>query len=328
MILNQKFDSYSDLTESRDEADYYYMPLALSEIYMCMKSIRQRRGEGQKNVPDEREYIKNVTNHILHSFTNSNIYRRALQKDYPSVIIPLSRIARDCWDLLKGSDYWNELVKVVVFVGIERPLDNDCEASFIQVPYPTMLHDESIDDGEKIVEKILTRERTDRILFAGNCLVNDERKRLCDDIDDFTTRSGHAKRTSFSNDNPGKMIWDMATSRYCLNPPGDSKSRRGFYDSILLGCVPVISDETAYDLFGGLVKAKDVSVVLDFMESENTIKRLAQLPEEVYKNLQYNMLNVRSRMQYSLWEDEESDAFGALLIALKNALRHRDRMYC
>ncbi|GAA6004436.1 uncharacterized protein JCM10292_007067 [Rhodotorula paludigena] len=39
---------------------------------------------------------------------------------------------------------------------------------------------------------------------------------------------------------------DMAQSTFCLQPPGDSPTRKGFFDSILLGCIPVIFRRDTY----------------------------------------------------------------------------------
>merc|ERR1711953_1608408 len=37
----------------------------------------------------------------------------------------------------------------------------------------------------------------------------------------------------------------MANSTFCLEPPGDSPTRKGFFDALLVGCVPVIFDMRA-----------------------------------------------------------------------------------
>jgi hypothetical protein len=62
------------------------------------------------------------------------------------------------------------------------------------------------------------------------------------------------------------------SSVFCFQPPGDSVDRMGFYDSLLLGCVPVIYDYSvatyADQMFGGLLartlhNLEDVAVVLN-----------------------------------------------------------------
>jgi len=54
-------------------------------------------------------------------------------------------------------------------------------------------------------------------------------------------------------------------SYFSLQPHGDRKTRKGFYHSLLLGCIPVVFEnnyKTYEDIFGDIVKIEDVCVVL------------------------------------------------------------------
>jgi hypothetical protein len=54
-------------------------------------------------------------------------------------------------------------------------------------------------------------------------------------------------------------------SYFSLQPHGDKQSRKGFYHSLLLGCIPVIFDDN-YDIYKkileGIVNIEDISVIL------------------------------------------------------------------
>ena len=62
-----------------------------------------------------------------------------------------------------------------------------------------------------------------------------------------------------SHDAPYITAWELyAQSVFCLQPPGDSPTRRAFYDSLLFGCIPVISKSAAESytyLFGRQVNS-------------------------------------------------------------------------
>lgn len=66
-------------------------------------------------------------------------------------------------------------------------------------------------------------------------------------------------------------------SYFSLQPHGDKQSRKGFYHSLLLGCIPVIFDDN-YDIYKkileGIVNIEDVSVILSKNERnfDNVLK--------------------------------------------------------
>ena len=277
------------------------------------------------------DFAQTLTNSFLSTFLNSTIYEHALRKPYPSFLMPLSRISRDTWRLLTGSPYWNVVRKVILFVGIEFPPedqkqhweDEDCKCnfSFVQVPYPTMLHDASLDGSIRRDAAILNSKRKNQILFVGTCKEKEGvRKKICSDIDHSQRNMANTiqmRRTSFNPKDPTNMFWDMAVSKFYLQSPGDSPTRRGFYDSVLLGCVPVASDERAHRLFGGTIEAKDVALVVDMGGKTNVVESLEKIDEKRFQRLRERGIAVRAKLRYSTSHDEEHDAFGALLWTLR-----------
>lgn len=59
-------------------------------------------------------------------------------------------------------------------------------------------------------------------------------------------------------------------SHFSLQPHGDKQSRKGFYHSLLLGCIPVIFDDN-YGIYekvlNGIVNIEDISVILNKHEN-------------------------------------------------------------
>jgi hypothetical protein len=76
-------------------------------------------------------------------------------------------------------------------------------------------------------------------------------------------------------------------SHFSLQPHGDKQSRKGFYHSLLLGCIPVIFDDnynTYEKVLDGIVNLKDISVILN--KNENNF-------ETVLNN---ELLNINSKI--------------------------------
>lgn len=56
--------------------------------------------------------------------------------------------------------------------------------------------------------------------------------------------TGHRENsTSFVHDHIADMYQVLMASTFCLNPPGDTPTRKGLFDSLVLGCIPVITSE-------------------------------------------------------------------------------------
>ena len=121
----------------------------------------------------------------------------------------------------------------------------------------------------------------------------------------------------------------MARSTFCLQPPGDSPTRKGFFDSILLGCIPVIFRRGTYKrIWKGQVELEELAVIVDekeLLDAEggDVIERLRLVDEEVVRKKREAMAMLAERVQYAVpmsgaellryggsWTD---DAVGAML---------------
>ena len=101
-------------------------------------------------------------------------------------------------------------------------------------------------------------------------------------------------------------------SVFCLNPPGDMPTRKGFFDTILAGCIPVTTDHySAYDQWFWhlgrevhdktsiyIPKSKFMSKEFDFMQY------LVDMVHEGTKvtELRRNIAKYAGRLQYRLPE--------------------------
>ena len=114
-------------------------------------------------------------------------------------------------------------------------------------------------------------------------------------------------------DEPFVTAWELyATSTLCFQPPGDSPTRRAFYDSLMFGCVPVTSKRAAESynhLFNGrLLQARglnidDVAVVLEDsafkMWGNEILVALLAIPAEEIARLRQNAATIAPHLQWS-----------------------------
>jgi hypothetical protein len=77
-------------------------------------------------------------------------------------------------------------------------------------------------------------------------------------------------------------------SHFSLHPHGDKKSRKGFYHSLLLGCIPVVFDDN-YEIyekvFKEIINLEDIAIILNKNEKNF---------EDV---LQKELLNIDSKIE-------------------------------
>lgn len=167
------------------------------------------------------------------------------------------------------------------------------------------------------------------------------RTKMCEECDarpDVCQRSAYGKGRDFqysaAQNRNGSTIHDIFNSSiFCLNPPGDLPTRKGLFDSMLMGCIPVtynpLSASAMYtwhwpetlwkkvivEIDDKLRKSKGFSVI---MYLENMLKDKNEIPRR-QKLLRENAY----KLQYSFSEPLEalrpgSDAFD---IAIDEAMR-------
>ena len=120
----------------------------------------------------------------------------------------------------------------------------------------------------------------------------------------------------------------MLSSIFCLQPAGDSPTRKGFFESILLGCIPVIFRRGTYSTVwsGTGVDWDDIALVVEeehLLETEGDIVAiLRNVPAAEVRRRQRDVADVAARVQYSMPSEGEGagfveDAFGMLLRRLQ-----------
>jgi len=96
----------------------------------------------------------------------------------------------------------------------------------------------------------------------------------------------------------------LMASVFCLNPPGDTPTRKGSFDSLLAGCIPVIFEEASLSMYEWhLPNWEDVSVYIPpdvaLKPGFNIVDHLASLSLDEVRSKQTSIQNVAFSLQYS-----------------------------
>jgi hypothetical protein len=93
-------------------------------------------------------------------------------------------------------------------------------------------------------------------------------------------------------------------STFCLHPPGDMEMRKGMFDSMLLGCIPVLFLphilERKYPWYFTHQTEADVSVNVKLSTISNIVTHLAAIPPEVIEQKQHALADLAASLSYSL----------------------------
>ena len=147
----------------------------------------------------------------------------------------------------------------------------------------------------------------------------------------FYFKSQGQEKGVWSTNNFYADVWALyAKSVFSWHPRGDSLTRRAFYDSWMMGCIPVISQTCAKSyraLFRGVAFAacgiafEDVVVVLDdtsFNKGGAVLAKVASFPPEEVRRRQHALAALAPIMQWGY--DAAGDRADALLMSIAAAL--------
>ena len=133
----------------------------------------------------------------------------------------------------------------------------------------------------------------------------------------------------------------MSLSTFCLQPAGDSPTRKGFWESILLGCIPVLFRretyakvwKTSFEIGDGGPAVggegywdEKVAWVIEEDDlvsgSRDVVERLRDVSEEDVGRRQREMRRILGMVQFAIPGGEDADAVDVLVSRLA---RIRDR---
>lgn len=119
------------------------------------------------------------------------------------------------------------------------------------IPYPTSFHPQSTMSLRAWMRRVWIRKRTTLFTFAGSVRPAFMKGGIRDILLDQCRSSKKCKLLDCNyvkcSHNPQPIMNAFLDSQFCLQPRGDTPTRRSVFDSLIAGCIPVIfHNDTAY----------------------------------------------------------------------------------
>ncbi|CAJ1927899.1 unnamed protein product [Sphenostylis stenocarpa] len=285
-----------------------------------------------------RWHFKNVSNDVKDSLSLELVkwlerqgpWKRNSGKDHVFVLGKIS------WDFRRSSESpWG--TRLLEFDKMQNPIKLLIERqpwhlNDIGIPHPTNFHPHSDNDIISWQLKIIRSNRKNLVGFAGAARANAEdntRSTLIHQCTSLGNGKCHFMNcSSVKCDEAESVIKLFVESEFCLQPPGDSPTRKSVFDSLISGCIPVLFDPfTAYyqypwhlphdhDKYSVFVDKKEVTQM-----NVNVVERLANISlrerENMRRYIVYELLPGLVYGDYNAEPDKFEDAFA---IAMNNLL--------
>ncbi|PHT58127.1 hypothetical protein CQW23_00490 [Capsicum baccatum] len=204
------------------------------------------------------------------------------------------------------------------------------------IPYPTSFHPPNLAFFKSWVNRVRRSRRTALMLFAGgggisaNPNVRRSIRLECDDVTSLSANgTGYDKLCDFvdcSNGvcqhDPIRFMKPMLQASFCLQPPGDTPTRRSTFDGILAGCIPVFfEDLSAKKQYGWHLPEEKYEEFSVFISKEDVVFKglsivdvLTSIPRSQVRRMREKVLEMMPRVMYikhgsSLGLRTKKDAF-------------------
>ncbi|XP_061346993.1 probable xyloglucan galactosyltransferase GT17 [Gastrolobium bilobum] len=231
-------------------------------------------------------------------------------------------LGRTAWDFMRkesGPDFGANIllnlppVKNMSVLTVERQPWNG--SNQIGVPYPSYFHPTTVTDMVTWQNKVREAKRPHLFSFVGGKRKGLEKAKIRDEIVKQCGESTQCELVECGGNgnggskcyNPMAVLDVMMKSRFCLQAPGDSFTRRSTFDSVLAGCIPVFfSPHTAYMQYAWYLpqEAREYSVYIDEKESGVAGKRIIEdvlmnVSSEEVKRMREVVINLIPRITYA-----------------------------
>ncbi|WAR25669.1 GT16-like protein [Mya arenaria] len=330
-----------------EKADMFYIP-----AYTGLNCLTFREN-GKQFVDSLFEHLRqNKTKHYQsgkpHFMALSKIEREQGSANCPTLLHPYSRNITFIGIEMETNKYWTDRVKGRISIVVPYP----SYVHFIPNPSSKVMHEfknglRNLSLSEFTLDAPSLQERPVLLfLAAGTRRSNGFRAKLLDQFK-VQLRQGYKEKLQEAGnkiDNMPKQVmlitqecfkdhskttipW-MRHSKYCLQPPGDSPTRKSIYDSILSGCIPILfKGKTTlpfekyldYTTFSYIIKETVIT------RNNKTVMEIVNgIPEHVTNALHKNLLKVAKWFQYSLPGPDMEDSDDAVTLILHElGTKHR-----
>lgn len=236
IIFHARMRQYGCLTADFSEADAFFIP-----YYSGLDALRFLYGKDRKRAHEQ--------GLGLISWLEENAgeaWKKWRGVDHFFVM------GRTAWDFIGNGHGWGTslrerpaLANVTTFLLERRPWQGNEQA----IPYPTSFHPPSLNSLDAWLSSVRSSRRQNLFTFIGaprpgrigsirQAVLNEclDSPSECGLLDCQKIRCAH---------NPEPIRDKLLISDFCLQPPGDSPTRRSTFDGLIAGCIPVLFDNNS-----------------------------------------------------------------------------------
>ncbi|CAA7058162.1 unnamed protein product [Microthlaspi erraticum] len=288
MIFHARVENHPCRTWEPNDADIFYVP-----FYGGLYSSSVFR---EQNLTKRDELAVRLVDFV----SSQRWWKRSNGRDH------FLAIGRTAWDFMRrdddeepdfGANMLMQMPRVMnmsVLTVERQPWNGENQFG---IPYPSYFHPYTSAEMVTWQDKVRRVERPNLFSFVGGprkglekAAIRDELIRQCAD----SSRCELLKCESGGSrcHDPMTVLGVMARSRFCLQAPGDSFTRRSTFDAILAGCIPVFfSPHTMYTQYKWYLpdEKRSYSVFMD--EKNNT-----QIEQELLKISESEVVQMRERV--------------------------------
>ncbi|EFJ11280.1 galactosyltransferase-like protein [Selaginella moellendorffii] len=325
VIFHSRIRNYSCLTNDSSRADALFVPYyagfdALQYLYSggCVKTMQDRHGV---------ELAKWLEKQA------GDAWKRWNGRDHFMVM------GRTSWDFAVARGSWGTGIQGLDHVAnmttlyIER---NPWKENQVAVPYPTSFHPSNATQLNAWIRTVATSRRKYLLSFSGGIRATmkdatsvrstllrqcQKRAELCVHVDcGGSLKCGHDPRPSVAK---------FLESEFCLQPRGDTATRRSAFDAIISGCIPVFfHHDSAYSQYVWHLPSDPGSYSVFIAEESITgggvdvVEFLSSLPGERILELRSSVVSLIPRLIYRMPGGENGSGFeDAFDVSLREVLR-------
>ncbi|KAL6174519.1 hypothetical protein ACLB2K_051165 [Fragaria x ananassa] len=218
------------------------------------------------------------------------------------------------------------------------------------VPYPTSFHPPSLSLLQGWIQRARRSKRTCLVLFAGgggvatgNPSIRRSIRNECENSTGNGLYGGHLKlcdivdcSNGICEHDPIRFMKPMLQASFCLQPPGDTPTRRSIFDSILAGCIPVFFEEmSARTQYGWHMPEDQYPEFSVYIPKEDVVFKetrildvLRNIPRAKVRRMRENVLGLIPRIMYrkhasSMGLRTKKDAFDIAIEGVLQRVRSR-----
>ncbi|CAL4917042.1 unnamed protein product [Urochloa decumbens] len=247
---------------------------------------------------------------------------------------------RTAWDFLRktddDADWGTKLLRVPAvrnMTALVLEIDPWHQSATLAVPYPTYFHPASAADVRAWQETARAAERRWLFAFAGAARPRSKETVRAEIFQQCgaSSRCGLFRCTNASDCEsaaaPAAVMRLFGSSSFCLQPRGDTPTRRSTFDAVVAGCIPVFfHPDSAYTQYTAHLPPDPESWSVLIMHTDVTRRNvsieetLSRIPPETVRAMREEVIRLIPRLVYADPRVKRADFKDAFDIAVEAVL--------